>query len=59
MSPYSFSSNQGYVFAGRNGSRIFFGNHLTHSNGIRPVISLAYGSIIDGKGTMTNPYVVE
>lgn len=59
MSPYSFSSNQGYVFAGRNGSRIFFGNHLTHNNGIRPVISLAYGSIIDGKGTMTNPYVVE
>ena len=32
---------------------------LSNTYGVRPVISLANGTLVTGEGTNTNPYVVE
>ena len=60
MSPYTVSSSNIYLSYIYNSSGAISTSSATSSNGIRPVISLVPGIMVDeGTGTMADPYIVE
>ncbi|MBQ6816881.1 MAG: hypothetical protein IJO27_00445 [Bacilli bacterium] len=58
MTPFQFTGNYASV-ARILGEGNITGFHVTNNHGLRPVVSLAFGMMInDGDGTVNNPYVV-
>ena len=58
MSPFKSSSETAYVFWILNTGHIDYAN-LSSLNFIRPVISLKPNTLVSGRGTSYDPYIVE
>ena len=60
FSPVMMFDRVGYADVGNIFSAGYVGDHAVYSaDGVRPVVSLADGTLVTGSGTTTNPYVVK
>ena len=60
LSPISFSSHYDVsFFVGYSGSLTSYGNVGMDSNAFRPLVNLRPNVIIEGKGTIDNPYIIK